>query len=133
RRELSRALGIEDAVFSFAIGAEAERRQSLRDASAPVPRRIFIGGAPAAVVAALRGALTRASLDVLGATVVAESIRRLYLAAPRSAEPTAVLACLPSGAHLCFFIDGRLELAIEPAIGAEGDRLDPTAIVDELE
>jgi hypothetical protein len=44
-----------------------------------------------------------------------------------------VLTCLDGGPHLAFFLDGKMELVMEPPIALEGDRATAEAIVDQVE
>jgi hypothetical protein len=64
---------------------------------------------------------------------VPKAMHALYEASGAPLEPTAVLVCLESGPHLAFFLDGRLELAIDPPIALEGDRPTVPVILDQIE
>lgn len=133
RREIARAFGVADVDIGFTWGGAISREEVL---GPPVPagaKRVFVGAAPATVSSALVSRLTT-GLRVQGVTVVPEAIRRVFNASTRSDEPTAVLVCVPSGPHLCFFVDGQLELAIEPPIGLDTQVVvDPAVVLDQLE
>ncbi|HTR79655.1 MAG TPA: hypothetical protein VMH39_16180 [Gemmatimonadaceae bacterium] len=133
-REAQRIFNVADPAVAFSRGPDLERRETARGDAAKPPQQVVIAGAPRAIISALHARLAAARLSVDVVTVVPETLRRVYEALDGSAEPTAMLVCLASGAHLAFFIDRRLELAIEPQIALEGERnIDPAVVVDQVE
>ena len=119
--EIQHAFNIADPVFAFGVG-NAERRQ------------LLIGGAPRSVVDAIRSRFVRNHVRVDILTVTPDVFRRLFETLDRSVETTALLVCLGNGPHLAFFVNGRLELAIEPQLTLEGESpLDSAVIVEQLE
>ncbi|HVX37973.1 MAG TPA: hypothetical protein VHB25_00270 [Gemmatimonadaceae bacterium] len=133
RREVQRVFGVADPVVSFARGGAVERREGARADERTAPRQLFIGGAPRAVADALTSAFRGSDIRVEVATVVPKAIHSLYEATGSSLEPTAVLVCLEGGPHLAFFLEGRLELAIDPPIALEGERHPVPMILDQVE
>ncbi len=133
-REMQRVYDVADPAVVFSRGPSVDRREApRRDATKP-PRQVLIAGAPRHVVSGVQARLAAAHVRVDVVTVVPETLRRVYDAVDGSAEPTAMLVCLASGAHLAFFVERRLELAIEPPIALEGERtVDPAVIVDQVE
>lgn len=123
-RELQRVFSMSDPV--------AFTRSETAGAGANGPQQIVVAGAPASTVDALR-ALAPAGADVEIATVVPKAMHALYELSGAAREPTAVLVALESGPHLAFFLDGRLEVAIDPPITLEGDRPAVQMILDQLE
>jgi len=77
--------------------------------------------------------LGSSGIEIELATVVPMALHSLFVAAGAPSEPTAVLACLEGGLHLAFFIDGRLEFAIDPSIATEGERAPIPMILDQVE
>ena len=133
QREVQRSFNIADPVFAFAAGATVERRDAAR-AGGQVPRQIFIAGAPRSVMEGIEERFRKARVRVEGLTVVPEVFRRLYDTLDGSTEATAVLICLQNGPHVAFFVNGQLELAIEPPLALDGEApLDTTVIIDQLE
>lgn len=132
KREMQRVFGVADPVVAFTRGAANERREPGRADERTAPRQMFVAGAPRAAVEALT-ALSSKSIDVEVATVVPKAVHALYEASGAALEPTAVLVCLESGPHLSFFLEGRLELAIDPPIALEGDRPTVPVILDQFE
>ena len=133
QREVQRSFNIADPAIAFAAGASVERRDAAR-AGGQVPRQIFIAGAPRTVMDAIEERFRKARVRVEGLTVVPEVFRRLYDTLDGSTEATAVLICLHNGPHVAFFVNGQLELAIEPPLALEGEApLDTTVIIDQLE
>jgi hypothetical protein len=130
-REVHRVFGVTDPVVAFTRGSHDERRGADRANAATAPRQVLIAAAPRETIDALRAGLP--SADVTIATVVPKAMHALYEAAGAAIEPTAVLVCLESGPHLAFFLDGRLELAIDPPIALEGDRPSAEMILDQFE
>src|SRR6185503_9823990 len=114
KREVQRLFGVADPVVAFTRGVMHERREPVRANARTAPIHIFIDGAPRETVAALHARLSAADVDVEIATVVPKAIHSLYQATGTSLEPTATLVCLEGGPHLSFFLEGRLELAIDP-------------------
>lgn len=95
---------------------------------------VFVAASPAAIVERLQDRLASARVNVECLTVVPEVFRQLYRALDGSTEATAILICLHNGPHVAFFVDGRLELAIEPPPALAGDGpLQPAVVVDQLE
>lgn len=132
-REVQRSFNIVDPALAFTEGAAVERREAPR-AGGQVPRQLLIAGAPKGVIEALRVRFAEERITVEGLTVIPEVFRRLYDALDGSTEATAVLVCLANGPHVAFFVNGRLELAIDPPLALEGEApLDSTVIVDQLE
>jgi hypothetical protein len=125
RRELQRVFGVSDPVVAFT-------RTETPNAEVKGPQQVVIAAAPSDTVDALR-ALTPVGTRVEIATVVPKAMHALYELSGASREPTAVLVALESGPHLAFFLDGRLELAIDPPIALEGDRPTVAMILDQLE
>ena len=133
-REVQRSFNITDAAVAFSTAGSVERRDAPRGGGAPVPRQVLIAGAPQAVIAALQARFATARIHVEGLTVMPEVFRRLYDALDGSTEATAMLVCLANGPHVAFFVNGRLEMAIDPPLALEGEApLDPAVIVDQLE
>ncbi|MDB4876531.1 MAG: hypothetical protein JWM41_2977 [Gemmatimonadetes bacterium] len=134
RREVQRVFGIPDPVFAFTRGTSLEERRGPdRADERTVPRQLFVAGAPRETVDALRDGLVEQGIDVQIATVVPKAIHSLYEASGGTHEPTAVLVVLEGGSHLSFFLDGRLELAIDPPIALEGERPSVASILDQVE
>lgn len=132
-REVQRSFNIADPAFAFSSGPTVERRDSPR-AGGQVPRQVFIAGAPRSVIEAIQTRLEKGRVRVEGLTVIPEVFRRLYDALDGSTEATAVLICLHNGPHVAFFVNGQLELAIEPPPSLEGEApLDTAVIIDQLE
>jgi hypothetical protein len=132
-REVQRSFNIADPAIAFTTGEPIERRDAAR-AGGQVPRQVFIAGAPKSVIEAIQARFARERIDVEGMTVIPEVFRRLYDALDGSTEATAVLVCLHNGPHVAFFVNGRLELAIEPPLALEGEApLDSAVIIDQLE
>jgi hypothetical protein len=132
-REVQRSFNIADPAIAFAAGPNVERRDASR-AGGQTPRQVFIAGAPRSVVDAIQARMAKTRLRVEGLTVVPEVFRRLYDTLDGSTEATAVLLCLQNGPHVAFFVNGRLELAIEPPLALDGEApLDTTVIIDQLE
>ena len=132
KREVQRVFGVADPVVAFSRGALHERREPARADERTAPRQVFVAAAPAATVDALRVLASR-GIEIEIATVVPKALQSLYEATGGSLEATAVLVCLESGPHLAFFLDGRLELAIDPPIALEGDRPTLAMILDQVE
>jgi hypothetical protein len=125
KRELQRAFGANDPVVAFTRG-------DAPGADPKAPQQVVIAAAPRDTLDALRAlAPTGARIEI--ATVVPKAMHSLYELGGASKEPTAVLVCLQSGPHLAFFLDGRLELAIDPPIALEGDRPTVAMILDQVE
>jgi hypothetical protein len=132
-REVQRSFNITDAAIAFTAGSTVERREAPR-AGGQVPRQVFIAGAPRSVVDAIAARFAQKRVHVEGLTVVPEVFRRLYDALDGSTEATAVLVCLHNGPHVAFFVNGRLELAIEPPLALEGEApLETAVVIDQLE
>ncbi len=132
KREVQRVFGVTDPIVTFSRGAVHERRNAARADVHTAPSQLFVAAAPASTVDAL-ASLGGRGMGVEMATAVPKAIHSLYEAASTSSEPTAVLVCLESGPHLAFFLDGRLELAIDPPIALEGDRATMPMILDQVE
>jgi Tfp pilus assembly protein PilN len=133
RREVQRLYGLPDPVVSFTRGLKHERREPARADLRTAPLQILIAGAPRETVDTLQMRLAAAHIDVDIATVVPKAIHSLYKAASNSLEPTAVLVALEGGPHLSFFLEGGLELAIDPPIALEGERASIPMILDQVE
>lgn len=133
QREIQRVFGIADPVVSFVRGSILERRAPPRADPRTAPRQIFVAAASREVVAALGNAAMPRGVEITVATVAPSAMCGLYVASGAPLEPTAVLACLDSGPHLAFFLDGKLELVMDPPVAVEGDRTTTDAIVDQLE
>jgi hypothetical protein len=132
-REVQRSFNIGDPTVTYSEGPTIERREGSR-AGGQVPRQMFIAGAPKSVVEALQDRFAKARIRVEGMTVIPDVFRRLYDALDGSTEATAVLVCLHNGPHVGFFVNGQLELAIEPPLALEGEApLDTAVIIDQLE
>lgn len=125
RRELQRVFSATDPVVSFT-------RSEVPGADPKAAQQIVIAAAPKDTIEALR-AITPSTTRIDIATVVPKAMHSLYELGGASREPTAVLVCLESGPHLAFFLDGRLELAIDPAIAVEGDRPTVAMVLDQVE
>lgn len=133
-REVQRSFNLSDPAVTFAVGPAVERRESPRDGGPSVPRQVLIAGAPRSVVTAFQNQLTKARVVVEGMTVIPEVFRRLYDALDGSTEATAMLICLESGPHLGFFVNGKLELAIDAPLTVEGEApFDSSLVVDQIE
>lgn len=124
KRELQRVFGANDPIVAFTRG-EAP-------ADAGAPQQVVIAAAPRDTIDGLR-LLSSNGARIEIATVVPKAMHSLYELNGASKEPTAVLVCLETGPHLAFFLDGRLELAIDPPIAPEGDRPTVDMILDQLE
>jgi hypothetical protein len=132
-REVQRSFNIPDPIVAFATGNTVERRDAAR-AGGHAPQQIFIAGAPRSVVGAIQARFAKGRIRVENLTVAPEVFRRLYETLDGSREATAFLVCLRNGPHVAFFVNGQLELAIEPPLTLEGEApLDPAMIVDQLE
>jgi hypothetical protein len=110
-----------------------ERREPARADARTAPRQLFVAGAPRETIDALSHGFPDQRVDVELATVVPKAIHSLYRASGAGAEATAVLVCLEGGPHLSFFLEGRLELAIDPPIALEGDRASVPVMLDQVE
>ncbi len=133
-REVQRSFNITDAAVAYSTAGPVERRDSSRVGGGQVPRQVLIAGAPQGVIASLRASFAKARIHVEGLTVMPEVFRRLYDALDGSSEATAMLVCLANGPHVAFFVNGRLEMAIDPPLALEGEApLDSAVIVDQLE
>jgi hypothetical protein len=133
-REIQRSFNISDPAIAYVVGGTQERREAARAGAAIVPRQLLIAGAPKSVVTALESRFSRARVRVEVVTVIPEVCRRLYDALDGSTEATAMLICLANGPHVAFFVNGRLELAVDPPLALEGEApLDSALIVDQLE
>lgn len=132
-REMQRLFGLTDATIAFTRGRAADQRDAPRNMSAATPTQIFIAATPRDTIDAIYARLIAAGIDVEIATVVPKTMHSLYEATGASNETTAVLVCLEGGPHLAFFIDGRLELAIDPPIALEGERAPIAVILDQVE
>lgn len=133
-REVQRSFNITDAAVAYSNAGSVERRDSPRIGGGQIPRQMLIAGAPNGVIAALHARFTKARIHVEGLTVMPEVFRRLYDALDGSTEATAMLVCLANGPHVAFFVNGRLEMAIDPPLALEGEApLDSAVIVDQLE
>jgi hypothetical protein len=133
KREVQRVFGVPDPVVAFSRGAPQERREPARADEKTAPRQLFVAGAPSSTVDALASRLAMKGWTIDIATVVPKAMHALYEMGGAPLEPTAVLICLESGPHLAFFLDGRLELAIDPPIALEGDRPSVAAVLDQVE
>jgi len=133
-REIQRSFNITDPVVAFVVPGTSDRREPPREAGGLSPKQVLVAGAPQPVVAALHARLTKARIHVEGLTVMPEVFRHLYSALDGSTEATAMLVCLANGPHLAFFVDGSLELAIDPPLALDGEApLDTAMIVDQIE
>jgi hypothetical protein len=133
QREIQRSFNIADPVFAYSAGDPVERRDPGR-AGGQAPNQVFIAGAPRSVIDAIQARFEKARVTVEGLTVAPEVFRLLYGALDGSSEATALLVCLHNGPHVAFFVNGRLELAIEPPPSLEGEApLDTSVIIDQLE
>lgn len=133
-REMQRMFGMTDAAIAFSRGVSADQRDAPRNMSATAaPTQVFIAATPRDTIDAIYARLIAEGVDVEIATVVPKAMHSLYKASGGSEEPTAVLVCLESGPHLAFFIDGRLELAIDPPIALEGERAPISVVLDQVE
>lgn len=131
--EVRRSFNIAEPAIAFTAGANVERREPAR-AGGQVPRHVFVAGAPKSVVDSLQARFAKARIRVDGLTVIPEVFRQLYDALDGSTETTAVLVCLQNGPHVAFFVNGQLELAIEPPLSLDGEApLDTSVIIDQLE
>jgi len=134
RREMQRIFNVSDPVIAFTSGTPMERRSPERADVTTAPNSYFVGGASRETIDALVDALTMPGLTVECVTVVPEAIRRAHEVATSDDGVTASLVCLASGPHLAFFIDGRMELALEPPIALETESLiDPAMVVSQVE
>jgi hypothetical protein len=133
QREIQRSFNIADPALAFSMGSPIERRDAAR-AEGPPPRQIFVAGAPQSVVDAIEQRFAKAKIRVQNLTVAPEVFRRLYESLDASKEATAFLVCLQNGPHVAFFVNGQLELAIEPPLTLEGEApLDTNVVIDQLE
>jgi hypothetical protein len=124
RRELQRIFGLVDPVLAFTRGDTARGDSG--------PRQVMIAAAPSATIDGLR-AVTPRETKIEIVTVVPTAMHALYESSDASREPTAALVVLDSGPHLAFFLDGRLELAVDPPIAPEGEARSIATILDQLE
>lgn len=132
-REVQRAFGIQDPAVVYATVTPFEGRESGATAGHG-QRHVFIAGAPSAVLEAIHSRLVKARLQVEALTVIPEVFRRLYESLDGSTEATAVLVCLQNGPHVAFFVNGQMELAMEPPLAVAGQApLDTTMILDQLD
>lgn len=133
-REVQRVFALANPVIAFSRSPVSERSELRSESSQPTAaRQIFIAAAPQATIDALRTKLEAHHVTVEVATVVPKAIHSLYEATGGALEPTAVLVCLEGGPHLVFFLDGRLELAVDPPIALEGERASVARILDQVE
>jgi len=135
RREVARSFGLVDPVIRFTTGAVVERRGPGRQAEGESNlRTVFIAAAPREVVVALQTHLMGRGLIVDCATVVAESIRHIFISLGASTEATAVLLCLASGPYLAFFLHGQPEIVIDPPSNLDPELSDdPEFLRDQVE
>ncbi len=129
RRELERVFHVADPEFRFTRGSATDERADGR----PAPRQLLIAGAPRETIDELGMDLGSNRIEIELAAVVPTALHSLFVAAGAPSETTAVLACLEGGLHLAFFIDGRLEFAIDPSIAIEGERAPIPMILDQVE
>ena len=133
QREVQRSFNIADPAIAYVTGAAVERRDATR-AGGQTPNQVFIAGAPRSVVDGIQARFAKGKVRVENLTVAPEVFRRLYDALDGSKEATAFLVCLETGPHVAFFVNGQLELAIEPPLTLDGETpLDSALIVDQLE
>lgn len=132
-REVQRSFNVSDVAVAWSRGDTIERRGEARTGGSP-PRQLFVAGVPNEIIVALHARFTKARVHVQGVTVIPEVLRRLYDSLDGSNEATAMLLCLHNGPHVGFFVNGRLELAIEPPLALEGEApLDEMLVIDQLE
>lgn len=129
QREAQRLFGIADPVVTFG------RDEWPDDGDTDGPTQIFAAGAPRETVDALRARITPTDVHVDVVTVVPRAVQRLYDVGLADLAPTAVVTWLDDGAHLAFFLDGRLELAIDPPppITAGDERPTIATVIDQVE
>lgn len=132
RREVQRTLGLTDPAVAFTRGRAAQSRKTPSSGTTG-PSQIFIAAAPRDAVDTLRTRLASRGIEIEAVTVVPKAIHSLYEATGAALEPTAVLVCLEGGPHLAFFLDGRLELAVDPPIALEGERASVSMVLDQVE
>jgi hypothetical protein len=128
-RELQRVFHLTDPEFRFTRGKASDERPEGR----PAPQQVLVAGAPRETIDSLGMRLGSKKIDIELATVVPMALRSLFVAAGAPQETIAVLACLEGGLHLAFFIDGRLEFAIDPSIAVEGERALVPMVLDQVE
>jgi len=128
-RELQRVFHLADPEFRFTRSKSFDERTDGRAS----PQQVLIAGAPRDTIDSLGMRLVSGDIEIELATVVPMALHSLFVAAGAPSEPTAVLACLEGGLHLAFFIDGRLEFAIDPLIAVEGERTPIPMILDQVE
>jgi len=133
RREVQRAFGLADPAVAFTRGRVAQPRSTPASGTKADPRQTFIAAAPRSAVDTLRMRLAGRGIEIEAVTVVPKAIHSLYEATGAALEPTAVLVCLEGGPHLAFFLDGRLELAVDPPIALEGERASVSMVLDQVE
>ena len=132
-REIQRSFNITDPAIAF-VDQDRSSGAMLRARVVTPPQQVLIAGAPQSVVSAIQSRLTKAKIEVEGMTVMPEVFRRLYDGLDGSTEATAMLVCLANGPHVAFFVNGHLEMAIDPPLALEGEApLDSAVIVDQLE
>lgn len=132
QREVQRSFSMPDPSIAYATGKPLERPDAPR-AAVPPMHQVFIAGAPRPIVETIQGRFAKAKIKAESLTVAPEVFRRLYETLDGSRETTALLACLPNGPHLAFFVNAQLELAIEPPIRLEGEPLGAAGLIDQLE
>ncbi|MEO5569018.1 MAG: hypothetical protein ABIR92_11030 [Gemmatimonadaceae bacterium] len=132
-REVHRSFGSQDPTIEYSTVTPVEGRES-GAAAGYGQRHVFVAGAPSAALEAIRSRLAKARLQVELLTVIPEIFRRLYESLDGSTEATAVLVCLQNGPHVAFFVNGQMELAMEPPLAVVGQApLDTTMILDQLD
>ena len=133
RREVQRTLGLADPGIAFARGRAAQSRKTPSSDAKVGATQIFIAAAPRDAIGVLRMRLAGRGIEIDAVTVVPKAIHSLFEATGAALEPTAVLVCLEGGPHLAFFLDGRLEVAVDPPIALEGERASVSMVLDQVE
>lgn len=133
RREVQRMFGLTDPAIAFTRGRTPPSRKTPPSDGRAGPSQVFIAAAPRDAIDVLRMRLAGRGIEIEAVTVVPKAIHSLYEATGAAREPTAVLVCLEGGPHLAFFLDGRLELAVDPPIALEGERASVSMVLDQVE
>lgn len=105
------------------------------DPDAATQRQILAVACPRETPEAFETALKSAGHKLLHLTALPAAVQRLdeELIESTSIDTSAIVAPLPDGAFIGFFLGGAVRLIVEPPLADGDDRPDPGAIVEEVE
>ncbi|MEX2179722.1 MAG: hypothetical protein WD801_13480 [Gemmatimonadaceae bacterium] len=96
-------------------------------------RQVLVAACSPETIDAFDSALRGAGHRLLHLTALPAAIQRLEEELIDARETTAIVAPLPDGVFIGFFLAGALRLAVEPPLADADDRPDSASIVEELE